>query len=369
MKRFLSIFSPVLFLFSFGLAQSINVHYEIRSGVSTAPDTVIVYMQSTTTNTVSIRAVNFSFAYQFGCAAYDSYTSIFPNKWSSFFQRHLIRRNLSLTYGSASYDSRWLYAIGDANLTTNSVLVIPNNTQPMLEVMRVAFSGSCTPDIYMEDQSENPVNQIADQNLNSLGYNVFRLNGPPNLPVEYLGWEARPLADGTAKLEWATSAELNNDYFVVEKSYAPDFSGMEEIARIEGKGTPVDEASYSLIDNGLMQEQVYYRLRQVDFDGTWQHTDVRQVNFETLSPDLGLTVYPNPTKDRVKIQVSFAEDMRLSLMLFDKRGRLVRTMETLANNVIEFPLGNLPPGVYHLQATGRHNGLMINQTKSIILTQ
>lgn len=369
MKRFLYLASPFLLLFSIVQAQSLNIHYEVRNGGTSSVDTVIVYMRSNSANPVSIRAVNFSMAYQFNCSSYDTYSSIFPGKWSSFFQRHLIRRNLNLSYGTNTYDSRWLYAIGDANLTSSSILVIPDNTQPLLEVMRVTFFGTCNATIYMEDQAENPVNQIADANLNNLSYNIFRLSGPPSLPVEYINWEARALPNGTAALSWKTSSELNNDYFMVEKSLGPDFEVKEDILKVEGEGTPVDEASYTVIDDGIMQDVVYYRLRQVDFDGTFEYSDVRKVNFQQVSPELDMTVFPNPTRDNVKIQVSFAEEMRLSLMLFDSKGRLVRTMVGSANQTINFPLGNLPPGTYYLHAKGRHAGKAINQKKAIVLAR
>jgi hypothetical protein len=368
MKRFSLLFLTLAIGLSIH-AQSINVSYEIRSGGASSVDTVVVYMQSATASSVAIRAVNFSLAYDFNCSSYDQYSSIFPTYWDSFFQRHLIRRNLNLSYNGKTYDSRFLYAIGDAKLTSNSALVIPANTQPMIEVMKIGFTGSCTSDIYMEDQTENSVNQIADANLNSLGYNVFRLSGPPTLPLEYMSWEARPLPDGSAELTWSTSAEINNDYFIIEKSFVSDFSEKEDIQRVFGEGTPVDPASYTFIDNGLMQTTVYYRLKQVDLNGQWSYSGTQTVNFEQLSPGLTLTVFPNPARDIVKVQASFLEDARITLMLFDKKGRLVRTKVAEANAAVEFPLANLSPGIYHLQATSTHKGNMLNESVRLVITK
>jgi hypothetical protein len=56
-------------------------------------------------------------------------------------------------------------------------------------------------------------------------------------------------------------------------------------------------------------------------------------------------------------------------MLFDKKGRLVRTKVAEANAAVEFPLANLSPGIYHLQATSTHKGNMLNESVRLVITK
>ena len=364
-KLLLTIFVSSLFAV-FLPAQSINILYENRSGGSSGVDTVIVYMESTTSSAVAIRAVNFSFAYQFGCSTYGTHTSIFPTHWSSFFQRHLIRRNLSLTYGANTYDSRWLYAIGDANLTSTSFVSVPANGTGLLEVMRITFTGTCNPTIYMEDQTENPVNQIADNNLNSLSYTVVRLSGPPSLPVEYLGWDVEAQANGSALLNWETSSEINNDYFEIEKSFDSDFGQKEIIGQISGKGSSLDGASYSFIDNGLMQPVVYYRLRQVDIDGSFSYSEVKTASFdqEIFGPELA--IYPNPAKDLVHVDLSFAGEGEYEIQVLTLEGKLVSSHAVQGLLTKEISLSELPRGVYTIKIGGIYQGIPFTKTAKLV---
>ncbi|MFK7973096.1 MAG: T9SS type A sorting domain-containing protein [Bacteroidia bacterium] len=369
MKHLILALSFLLLTGAGASAQSIDVLYETRSGGASGFDTVIVYLQSTSSNTVPIRAVNFSFAYQFSCSTYNTYSSIFPTHWQSFFQRHLIRRNLSLSYGANTYDSRWLYAIGDANLTNNSIVHIPALNTGLLEVLRVTFSGNCNSTIYMEDQSENPVNQIADANLNSVSYTVQRLSGPPTLPVEYLSWEAEGQADGSVKLDWITASEVNNDYFTIEKSFNSNFDIVESIATIDAEGSSTAPASYSFEDDGLMQKEVYYRLRQVDIDGSWSYSESRLVRFSENDIDVRIQVYPNPVKDITTVDFGFLESATIKITLINPAGKVIKTLKhDLQNGESKLTLNfaELPDGLYFMNVKSDGNSIPFSQTFKII---
>ncbi|MFT2008274.1 GDSL-type esterase/lipase family protein [Pontibacter sp. 13R65] len=87
-----------------------------------------------------------------------------------------------------------------------------------------------------------------------------------NLPVTLVSFKAEVLAAGKVKLHWSTAMELNNDYFSVERSI--DGSTYETIGRVKGSGNSSTKISYTFLDTSPPAEEVYYRLRQVDFDGT-----------------------------------------------------------------------------------------------------
>lgn len=112
------------------------------------------------------------------------------------------------------------------------------------------------------------------------------------LPVTLTSFDAKA-AGVDANLSWATASEANNDYFGVERSF--DGVTFSQIGRINGHGTTTTTSSYTYIDAGVGNQTVgtvYYRLRQVDLDGTATYSPVRTVAF--ASGAAALKLYPNP---------------------------------------------------------------------------
>ncbi|MCS6917596.1 MAG: CUB domain-containing protein [Chitinophagales bacterium] len=87
------------------------------------------------------------------------------------------------------------------------------------------------------------------------------------LPVELVSFTCEPVG-AQALLTWKTASELNNDYFVVERS--ADMEHFEEIARVKGKGTSLHPSEYFLLDPMPHPGYTYYRLSQVDLNGASQ---------------------------------------------------------------------------------------------------
>lgn len=133
-------------------------------------------------------------------------------------------------------------------------------------------------------------------------------NGSP-LPVEFTYFEANWQEEGkTAILNWQTALEENNSHFEIERSF--DAATWEQIGRVEGQGTTFDITDYQFIDTGLESkvqslkssglwtsdlghETVYYRLNQVDFDGDYEYSEIRTLNFK-LETKNSFTLWPNP---------------------------------------------------------------------------
>ena len=107
------------------------------------------------------------------------------------------------------------------------------------------------------------------------------------LPVELTKFTANA-SNEDVKLSWTTATELNNDYFVVEIS--SDGELWRDVTTVKGKGTTTKESVYSAIDTQPIFGVSYYRLRQVDFDGTRKFSKIVTVTFEGS----GIKMYPNP---------------------------------------------------------------------------
>ncbi|MEM6298583.1 MAG: hypothetical protein AAF740_07845, partial [Bacteroidota bacterium] len=107
------------------------------------------------------------------------------------------------------------------------------------------------------------------------------------LPVELLFFTAEAQQE-TTLLEWATTNETNNAYFGVERS--TDGKYFKEVGYVEGHGTSRETQTYCWEDTQPVHGDAYYRLRQVDFDGTENFSKVRHAYW--TSADFMLELYP-----------------------------------------------------------------------------
>jgi len=115
-------------------------------------------------------------------------------------------------------------------------------------------------------------------------------------PVEWLGFDVAPRGTGNL-LTWSTASETNSSHFVVERS--PDRQGYQPIGRIDAAGHATHVSRYHFRDEALPRsDRLYYRLRQVDLDGSSHYSQV--VEWVAPQPSKGLTLraFPNPAQDR-----------------------------------------------------------------------
>jgi len=111
------------------------------------------------------------------------------------------------------------------------------------------------------------------------------------LPVELLYFNATS-ANHQILIRWKTATETNNDYFIIERAH--NDQQFSEIARVAGQGTVSIPIEYQIEDNNPLPGQLYYRLKQVDFDGSQHYHSAIGVQF-TNNPSI--LVFPNPSTD------------------------------------------------------------------------
>ena len=99
-------------------------------------------------------------------------------------------------------------------------------------------------------------------------------SGNSALPVEFLYFDAKSLG-AQIELTWATATETNNDFFEIQRS--TDGVMWEALERVKGFGTTLQQQDYIAYDNSPISGLAYYRLKQVDIDGTTDYSDVKQV--------------------------------------------------------------------------------------------
>jgi hypothetical protein len=177
------------------------------------------------------------------------------------------------------------------------------------------------------------------------------LPGATPLPVGLTAFTAQTAGAAGVRLAWTTASEKDNASFTVERSLAG--KAFMAIGTVTGAGTSTTSHTYDLLDTKLPAgaTALYYRLRQVDLNGTSTYSPIRVVNFFTTKPTAPsqLLAYPNPAHDVVRVQLlGSAPNARLEL--FDSLGRLVRTQTTSAEaSETVLPLNGLPAGIYVLR--------------------
>lgn len=166
------------------------------------------------------------------------------------------------------------------------------------------------------------------------------------LPVEFTSFRAKVQGKAVV-LEWQTAWEWDNDHFEVQHSR--DGQDFAAIAQVKGQGTTVFLQNYQYRHTAPVSGIQYYRLRQVDFDGSFAFSDVVSVNFDQKLP-LDFTFTPNPARSQVELSLTQMPEQSLQVLLTNSRGQ-VQTLrfETLGANLqIDLP-AQLPAGLYWLQ--------------------
>ncbi len=125
-----------------------------------------------------------------------------------------------------------------------------------------------------------------------------------DLPVELLSFDATRKNRDEVQLDWSTASELNNNGFEVERMLENE-NEFQQIAFVAGNGTTSNTSYYELLDDNSYTGISYYRLKQVDFDGTSSYSPIRAVVGEQGSITFGATIFPNPVEDVLKVR--FAE--------------------------------------------------------------
>jgi endonuclease/exonuclease/phosphatase family metal-dependent hydrolase len=105
----------------------------------------------------------------------------------------------------------------------------------------------------------------------------------------------------TIELNWETASEQQNYMFEVEKS--SNAKSFERIGSLKGNGTSTQNNQYQFTDEQPFRDISYYRIKQIDFDGTFSYSKtIAVINSDLVEENSNLTIYPNPVKDQFKIQ-------------------------------------------------------------------
>ena len=167
------------------------------------------------------------------------------------------------------------------------------------------------------------------------------------VPVELTSFTAKTV-DQNVELSWVTATEINNQIFEVERKSSN--SQFRTIGYINGHGTTTEQKSYSFIDQKLEVGTYIYRLKQIDFNGSFEYSN--EINVDVKAPLIYKLEqnYPNPFNPSTLIKYSVAKDGFVNVSIFNLLGEKVATLVNnnmqAGNYEINFNASMLTSGVY-----------------------
>lgn len=172
----------------------------------------------------------------------------------------------------------------------------------------------------------------------------------PPLSVEWALYEIE-VENCYANIIWRTSSELNSSHFVIERSV--DGQHFEEVAVVAAAGESIEEVDYYYKDNLDRSGVYYYRIQQIDFDGSREAFGLRTVTLD-CSDQKHITIVPNPATDALGVYVNQPFDGR-NYIVFDSAGRAVLQGDLKSayhGGSLRIDINTLSPGVYYFRLMG-----------------
>jgi hypothetical protein len=255
---------------------------------------------------------------------------------------------------------------GDATLKKRLRLYSEDNTRSMLSAFNNAdltvahWNGTKWDDIGYNPNSSNsggslPAGWISSEYTSNFSPFTFGSKSAANpLPIELLSFTAK-LRDTVVDIFWSTASEINSDYFIVQRSQ--NFSDTTSIANIDAAGISNSVLDYYAMDSKPLPGISYYRLKEVDFDGSLTYSDWVKIEYNpqtNYAPSVNLvTIYPNPTNDNINVVFNTSDKGNVYITVFDIQGKLVKsaasTFSETGNTLVKFDVKDLPEGIYFIR--------------------
>jgi hypothetical protein len=231
-------------------------------------------------------------------------------------------------------------------------VVIYSSVQPTLNVVTTTSVGAAG-----RDNSGGTIS--AGSGAGAVNAGIVASAANP-LPIELISFEGKMVA-GVVELYWKTATEINNDYFVVERS--KDAITFNEVGTMKANNT-INTSNYQLNDTKPYRGTNYYRLKQIDFDGTYTYSHIITVEFNDA---IEFSVFPNPKTQQQSLVISLDKDygVSMNLSIYDVTGKQVHSqiVDLSDKNEIVLDNLNLASGIYVVRLSNDD----LNATQKLII--
>ena len=170
------------------------------------------------------------------------------------------------------------------------------------------------------------------------------------IPVELLSFTAASNGKEVI-LNWSTATELNNQLFEVQRSF--EGSDFASVGFVNGKGTTTERQDYTYKDKILTDGKYSYRLKQIDYLGRYEYSDIIEIELRVFNSYLLEQNYPNPFNPVTTIGYGIREKSNVKITVLNSIGEevamLVNEEKESGYHTVEFNAADLPSGVYFYQ--------------------
>lgn len=243
-------------------------------------------------------------------------------------------------------------ALAEINYNTNSYSGIDNGVKTFGIFTRSGVSGNWKVEITLPGGATNLQYQLATKNSSGSNYGFTGFSALSTvLAVETNVFSAKNNITSMI-LSWLTASEKDNALFQIERSAnATDFS---PIGEVKGAGNSTAVKNYTFTDVSPLSGVNYYRLKTVDYYGAVMLSKVVSVNFSSKN-DTKVAVYPNPTRDVLRVDMNATDASTMTVQISDLMGRVVLSQNVSVNkgaNFLPFNVSSLPSGAYFVKVNG-----------------
>ncbi len=267
-------------------------------------------------------------------------------------------------------DTAWFQGTGTQSVLFPFVNYFPSTSENLLIVYDVAFGASTS----NTAGAEMPAGYITGGNLTTVVFTGITTGNQP-LPVELVSFTASA-QNKIVNLKWSTATEINNYGFEIERSQTSKVkseegtslllsASWETLGFVQGHGNSNSPKSYTFTDNlalarltarqahNLNLDRLQYRLKQIDFDGSYKYSDIIELQIDPPSELVLQQNYPNPFNPSTTIRYEIPKSTFVILSIFDLLGREITTLINQVQNAgyheITFNAKKLSSGIYIYQ--------------------
>jgi hypothetical protein len=170
------------------------------------------------------------------------------------------------------------------------------------------------------------------------------------IPVELISFKGEPV-DGVIQLYWSTSTETNNRIFEIERKEDEKNTEWIKIGFVNGIGTTTERNDYYFADANITTGIYYYRLKQIDFDGSFEYSNIIEVQVGEKPDKFQLHQnYPNPFNPQTTIKVSLPEVSAIKISIYNMLGEEIKIVSKgtfiPGEHSFDFDGSNFTSGIY-----------------------